>query len=102
MTKEAPVRTYRAGGVSAAVWRNESEKDGRTVVAYSVRFQKRFRKNDEWQNSDYYFPEDLPKLQLVAAKAFEFVSLKDRVGGGFTAPASHTTGHTVPYHGGSF
>jgi len=27
--------------------------------------------------------------------------LKDRVGGGVSPAASHTTGHTVPYHGGS-
>ncbi|NOQ66686.1 MAG: hypothetical protein GQ556_05680 [Desulfobacterales bacterium] len=26
---------------------------------------------------------------------------ENRVGGGVTPAASHTTGHTVPYHGGS-
>ena len=74
----APIKVIRVGTISASVWRNEVEKNGATVVRHSVRIQKRFRQDDgEWKNTDYFFPEDLPKLQLVAAKAFEFVSLKE-------------------------
>lgn len=74
-----PVKTFQSGPISASVWRNEDvQSDGTTRVKYSVRFQKRFcNKDGQWQNSDYYFPEDLPKLQLVVAKAFEFISLKE-------------------------
>ena len=74
----APIKEFRAGTVSASVWRNEVERNGATVVRHSIRIQKRFRQDDgEWKNTDYFFPEDLPKLQLVATKAFEFVSLKE-------------------------
>ena len=31
----------------------------------------------QWQNTDYYFPEELSKLQLVAAKCFEYISLTE-------------------------
>ena len=74
-----PVKTFQSGPISTSVWRNEdAQQDGTTRVKHSVRFQKRFRNKDgQWQNSDYYFPEDLPKLQLVVAKAFEFISLKE-------------------------
>ena len=74
-----PVKSFQSGPISASVWRNEeAQPDGTTRVKHSVRFQKRFRnKQGEFQNSDYYFPDDLPKLQLVAAKAFEFISLKE-------------------------
>ena len=73
-----PIKDFRAGGVQASVWRNEVDKDGQTVVRHSVRIQKQFRKQDgEWESTDYYFPEDLPKLQLVAAKSFEFITLKE-------------------------
>ena len=74
-----PIKDFRAGSsIQASIWRNEVEKDGQMVVRFSVRIQKRFRKQDgEWENTDYYFPEDLPKLQLVAAKSFEFISLKE-------------------------
>lgn len=73
-----PIKTFRIKGISASIWRNDVEKDGVTVVRHSVRIQKRFRQdNGEWKNTDYFFPDDLPRVQLVTAKAFEFVSLKE-------------------------
>jgi hypothetical protein len=73
-----PVKDFRAGNIQASVWRNEVDKDGQTVVRHSVRIQKRFRNQEgEWENTEYLFPEDLPRLQLVAAKSFEFITLKE-------------------------
>ena len=77
-----PVKEFRAGGIRAAVWRNEVQQEERTVVRFSTKIEKRYRKKqtDEWQSTDQYFPEDLPKLALVATKAFEYVSLKESEG----------------------
>jgi len=74
-----PAKEFRAGAISASVWRNEeSQQDGSVRVRHSVKIQKRYRDKDgTWQDSDYFFPEDLPKLELVARKAFEFISLKE-------------------------
>ena len=70
---------FRAGLISASVWRNEMQQDGQTVVRYSIRPQKRYRKDDgSYESSEYYFPEDLPKLILVIQKAYEFTTLKER------------------------
>jgi len=61
-----------------SVWRNEVEKNGQTVVRHSVRIQKQFRKEGgDYENTEYYFPDDLPKLALVAQEAFRFLSLKE-------------------------
>ena len=77
-TSTAPIKVIRVGGISASVWKDDVEKDGATVVRHSVRIQKRFRQDDgEWKNTDYFFPEELPRLQLVTAKAFEYISLKE-------------------------
>ncbi len=77
-TNTAPIKVIRVGTVSASVWKDEVDKNGTTVVRYSIRIQKRFRQDDgEWKNTDYFFPEELPKLQLVTAKAFEYISLKE-------------------------
>jgi len=38
---------------------------------------------------------------LESGQQRSFCYLKHRVGSGVTPAASHTTGHTVPYHGGS-
>ena len=76
---QQPVKEFRVGGFSAAIWRNETNKDGRTIVQHSVRARKRFRDRatGEWRESDYLFAEDIPRLQLVLAKAYEFIALKE-------------------------
>ena len=75
---QQPVKEFRAGGVSAAIWKNETADGDRTLVQHSVRIQKRFREkaSGEWKNSDYFFPNDLPKLVLVAQQAWEYISLR--------------------------
>ena len=73
-----PIKDFRAGNIQASVWRNEVHKDGETVVRHSVRIQKQYRKEDgDYENTDYYFPNDLPKLILVAQDAFRFITLKE-------------------------
>jgi len=82
-TPQQPVKEFRAGTVSAAIWRNERADGERTVVQHTVRIQKRYRDQTtgEWKNSDYLFPNDLPKVALVVNKAYEFISLREREDG---------------------
>lgn len=86
-TRQRPIKEFRAGGkgcISASIWRNEIDdetgKDGRTTVTYSVRIQKRYHdiKTDTWHNSDYYFADELPRIRLVIDKAYEFIKLRER------------------------
>ena len=74
-----PVKEFSAGGIQAAIWKNETQREGRTVVQYSVKIQKRFRdkQTNEWRTTEYFYQRDLANLILVAHKAFEFVSLKE-------------------------
>jgi len=73
-----PIKDFRADGIQASVLRNEAEKDGHTVVRHSVKIQKQYRKEDgDYENTEYYFRDDLPKLILVAQKAFEYIALKE-------------------------
>ncbi|MFC1635464.1 hypothetical protein ACFL5Z_11530 [Planctomycetota bacterium] len=73
-----PIKDFRAGNIQASVWRNELNKDGQTVVRHSVRIQKQYRNKDRaYKGTEYYFRDDLPKLILVAQKAFEFVALNE-------------------------
>lgn len=74
-----PIKEFRVGGVKAAIWKGEGQQDGHTVVRYSVKIQKSYldKSTDKWKTTDYFYPADLPKLLLVAQKAFEYVSLKE-------------------------
>jgi hypothetical protein len=77
-----PVQEFRAGAVRAAIWKNEVQQDGRTTVRFSTKIEKRYRdkQSNEWRSTDQYFPEDLPKLALVATKAFEYTTLREEEG----------------------
>ncbi|MFB0552319.1 MAG: hypothetical protein ACETWQ_03295 [Phycisphaerae bacterium] len=54
MDQKKPIKSYRVGGIQASIWKNEKERDGNTVLQYSVRIQKQYR-NDEgdYQNTDF-------------------------------------------------
>ncbi len=75
-----PVKTFRCkGGITAAVWQNEVERDGKTFTRFSVTLEKRYRDRNHgaWRTSSSMFAEDLPKAQLVLAKAYEFINLQE-------------------------
>ena len=75
---DKPVKNFRSSNIQASVWRKEVEKDGQTVIRHSVRIQKQFRNDDgDYQETNYYFRDDIPKLILVAQKAFEFIALTE-------------------------
>ena len=76
---QQPVKEFRSKTITAAVWRHEHEEQERTVSRYSVRIRKSWhdRRTGEWKDTDYYFADDLPRLRLVAEKAFEYITLKE-------------------------
>jgi len=81
MTKQAnqPVKEYRAGTIRASVWEKVVQEGGQKRTRHSIQIQKRFcDEQGRWRDTDCFFPTDLPKLELVARKAFEFVSLRDK------------------------
>ena len=75
-----PIKTFHAGTLRASIWRNEIEQNGRTVVRHTIRIDKRYfdSEREEWLDSDCLFVNDLPRIRLVAEKAFEFVALRER------------------------
>lgn len=74
--KDKPIKDFRSSNIQASVWRNEVEKDGKTEVRLSVRIQKHFRKDGgDYKETNYYFRDDIPKLILVAQKAYEYLAL---------------------------
>ena len=77
-----PVKRFRAGLVTASVFKHENAKDGQQIVSYSVNFQSRYRdkKTGEWKTSAYYYAEDLPRLRLLLDKVYEFMVLDDKGG----------------------
>jgi hypothetical protein len=74
-----PIKEFRAGCIRASIWSKKREKDGRTIDQNTVRIEKRFfdEKTKEWKASDCFFVDELPRLRLVAERAFDFIVLRE-------------------------
>ena len=76
---QKPAKTFPVGGtITATVWRNETHRDDRTVINHSVQIQKRYfdKKDEEWKTSGSFFADDLPRIRLALAKAYEYIMME--------------------------
>jgi hypothetical protein len=73
-----PEKKFRAGAISATVWRNVVKtKDGQDAEVRTVSFDKRYKDKDtnEWKSSSSLRAMDLPKAVVVLNKAYEYIVL---------------------------
>ena len=75
--KTKPVKTFRSANIEISIWRNRSYKDGQTVVRHSIKVEKQYKNTDQWQKTDYFFPDELPKLKSLLQKAYDFIMVKE-------------------------
>ena len=71
MSENKPIKKFSAGAISASVWKNEL-KDGSVVHAVSI--ERRYQNKDgDWQSTNNLRVNDLPRVELLAKKAYEFL-----------------------------
>ena len=71
-----PVKKFRAGAVSAAVWENQTEKGSFA----SISLQRSYKDKEEWKTTNSFNVNDLPKAMLVLNQAFKYLMLKEQPG----------------------
>ena len=77
--KNLPERKFRAGAISATVWKNTVEKEGTTFDFRTLSLERNYKdKQDEWQSTSTLRVNDIPKAVLVLNKAYEFLLLKEQ------------------------
>ena len=77
-TPKAPDQVLRIGPIRLAVWHNQTQQDGRNVTQHSIRITRRYKdKNGTWQTTESFFAEDLPKISILAQKAYEQIAVAD-------------------------
>ena len=75
MEKNTPQKKFRAGTVSATIWKNKSQEGNEFS---SVSFEKGYKdKAGEWKSTNQLGVSDLPKAMVVLGKAYEFLALKE-------------------------
>ncbi|MBW2986638.1 hypothetical protein KY333_04680 [Candidatus Woesearchaeota archaeon] len=71
-----PEKKYKAGAVSATVWKNEGQKNGKSFAFHTISLSRAYKdKDNNWKNSSSLRPGDLPKAALVLSKAYEYLTM---------------------------
>ena len=75
----SPEKKFSTGAISATVWKNigKSKKDGQEVEFRTIKLDRRYKdKNDEWQKTDSFALNDIPKIILALQQAYTFMAVK--------------------------
>jgi hypothetical protein len=78
MEKQKPDKKFKAGAVTATVWKNDlKDRQGNGFSVYTVSFERTYKDRDgQWQSTNSLRINDIPKLQLVAGEAYEYLVRK--------------------------
>ena len=68
-----PYKKIRAGQISATIWKNEAEKEGKKFDAFSIQFTKSYGVEENgqtvWKDTNNLQPNDLAKALIVLKEA---------------------------------
>ena len=73
-----PEKKFRAGAISATIWRNSiTKKDGSSAEVKTISFQRSYKDKDTdmWKNTSSLRSMDIPKAVVVLNKAYEYLVL---------------------------
>ena len=66
---QGPEKKFKAGAITAAIWKNQIQIKGNTVETRSVQLQRAYQDKDgNWQNTNSLQANDLPKAILLLQK----------------------------------
>ncbi len=69
-----PERKFRAGAISATVWKNQAENGEYRTISLERSYTD---KDGAWKSTNSMRLNDLPKAKLVLEKAYEFLVLAE-------------------------
>ncbi len=79
MENNKPEIKFRAGPVSATVWKNTGIKDGQKTQFTTVSIERGYKDKDgSWKSTTSMRVNDLPKAALALTKAYEYIVLKEQ------------------------
>jgi hypothetical protein len=78
--KNMPEKKFRAGPITATVWKNQAHlANGEEREFRTVSFDRSYKdKTGIWKNTNSLRVNDLPKAQMVLGKAYEYLALVEQ------------------------
>ena len=72
--KQAPEKTFKVGGITASVFAHvRGKNDNSAFISKNVQITKTYFDGKEYKTTTSYDVNDLPKLALVANRAYEYI-----------------------------
>ena len=69
-----PLKKFRAGQVSCALWENEAKVNGRSVTMLKATVERRYKDKDgNWKSSNSFGRNEIPLAVYSLQKAFEAI-----------------------------
>ena len=77
-TSNVPEKKFRAGAISATVWKNHGVKDGQVSEYATVTFERAYKdKEGNWQTTNSLRLNDLPRAAVVIQEAYKELVLRE-------------------------
>ncbi len=78
-----PVKKFRAGAVSVALWENEVTINGQKKAILKASVERRYRDSDgNWKSSNSFSRNEIPLAIYGLRKAFEYMIEERSLGDG--------------------
>ncbi len=75
------IKEFKAGAISATIWENTNKVKGKDVTFQTVAISRSYKdKEEKWQTTSSFRISDLPKVELVARKAYQYLTLEEDEG----------------------
>lgn len=74
MENRGPEQKFKAGGISANVWKNKTDNGEYFTVSLDRVYKD---KTGAWKSTNTLRVNDLPKASMVLGEAFKFVTMKE-------------------------
>lgn len=76
--KQQPEKKFRAGGVTATVWKNKvKDKEGKEFDVHSISVERSYKDGEDWKTTNNMKLNDLPRVELVCRLAYEYIVIKE-------------------------
>ncbi len=73
-TSQKPEKVFRLRGLSASIFANTAMVEKREITYRKVSLQRSYRDDDgEWKSTNSFGRDDLPTLQLLLQRSWEFI-----------------------------
>ncbi len=75
-----PEKKFRAGAVSATIWKNEGQKGPKSFSFHTISLERSYKdQQGNWKTTSSLRLGDLPRAKLVLNKAFEYLVVNEEL-----------------------